>query len=149
MKFSMIVYSPPSRQTDSQTPLLFAQTLLNQGHELYRVFFYGDGVYNGASSPFSSSLERSGSTSGTAASETTASDQWAALADSHNVDLVVCITAALERGVAIETELETLTADNQKQRKTEITGIRDGFQISGLGQMVDAIANSDRTITFR
>lgn len=75
--------------------------------------------------------------------------QWADLAHKHDLDLVVCVTAALERGVATKDKQDDPASGGQHQSKTEIRGILDGFQLSGLGQLVDAMANSDRTITFR
>ncbi|MBU3070482.1 sulfurtransferase complex subunit TusD [Aestuariicella sp. G3-2] len=139
MKFSLIIYSSPQDQLAYQTPFRYAQTLLEQGHELYRVFFYGDGVHTCAD----------GSLESHSAELTGAGSQWADLAHKHDLDMVVCVTAALERGIAREEKLDHPACDGNQQSKTEIRGILDGFQLSGLGQLVDAMANSDRTITFR
>ena len=54
---------------------------------------------------------------------------WSELAEQHSVDLVVCVAAANRRG--IQTELLT-----------------QGFRISGLGQLVEAGIDSDRTVVF-
>lgn len=141
MKFSLIIYSSPTDQGTYQTPLRFAQTLLEQGHELYRVFFYGDGVLTCADGTLESHSAQRNFSTGT---------QWAAMAHKHDLDLVVCVTAALERGVVIEDQQNHSTSGKQQPpSKPEIRGILDGFQLSGLGQLVDTIANSDRTITFR
>jgi tRNA 2-thiouridine synthesizing protein D len=45
------------------------------------------------------------------------------------VDLVVCVAAALRRGIQEEV-------------------LAPGFRISGLGQLVDAGIKADRTVTF-
>lgn len=116
MKFSLIVYSPPEAE-GSRTALNFANAVLAQGHELYRVFFYGDGVCNGALSA-----------DVTPAEYPSVSTQWCDLARSYQADLVLCVTAAEQRG---------------------ITRPLAGFQLSGLGQLVDAIVHSDRCVTFR
>mgnify|MGYP001331354238 CR=1 FL=1 len=55
--------------------------------------------------------------------------RWSALAADHKVDLVVCVAAALRRGI-----------------KEEV--LAPGFRISGLGQLVDAGIKADRTVTF-
>ena len=56
-------------------------------------------------------------------------NRWAALKEQHGVDLVVCVAAALRRGI-----------------KDEV--LAPGFRISGLGQLVDAGIKADRTVTF-
>jgi tRNA 2-thiouridine synthesizing protein D len=56
-------------------------------------------------------------------------NRWSALAADHKVDLVVCVAAALRRGI-----------------KDEV--LAPGFRISGLGQLVDSGIKADRLITF-
>jgi len=51
------------------------------------------------------------------------------LGKEHNIDLVVCIAAALRRGI-----------------KEEV--LQDGFRISGLGQLVEAGIENDRLVVF-
>jgi tRNA 2-thiouridine synthesizing protein D len=51
------------------------------------------------------------------------------LATDHKVDLVVCVAAALRRGI-----------------KDEV--LAPGFRISGLGQLVDSGIKADRLVTF-
>jgi tRNA 2-thiouridine synthesizing protein D len=51
------------------------------------------------------------------------------LAEQHDVDLVVCVAAALRRGI-----------------KDEI--LAPGFRISGLGQLIEAGIIGDRLVTF-
>lgn len=65
---------------------------------------------------------------------------WSRLAADHAIDLVVCIASALKRGVLDEPEAH-------RYNKSSAT-IASGFAISGLGQLVDATAASDRVITF-
>ena len=56
-------------------------------------------------------------------------NRWSALSVEHKVDLVVCVAAALRRGI-----------------KEEV--LAPGFRISGLGQLVDSGIKADRLITF-
>ena len=56
-------------------------------------------------------------------------NRWSALKAEHDVDLVVCVAAALRRGI-----------------KDEV--LAPGFRISGLGQLVDGGIKADRTVTF-
>ena len=63
------------------------------------------------------------------ADETDLQSEWQTFADESGTELAVCIAAAQRRGIV---------EDN----------IADGFSIVGLGQMVEAMLESDRTVTF-
>ena len=65
---------------------------------------------------------------------------WLALANEHNVELVLCISSALKRGILDE-------AEAQRHEKTGATA-HPAFTIGGLGQFVDASAQADRLVTF-
>jgi tRNA 2-thiouridine synthesizing protein D len=126
--FALAVYSAPHSSEASYTALRFAQTLLSQGHQLMRVFFYQDGIHN------SSSLACPPQ------DEFNLVAAWQQLAREHQVDLVICIAAALRRGVINEEEANRYTKPAHN--------LAEGFSISGLGQLLDAAVNSDRLITF-
>ena len=63
------------------------------------------------------------------ADETDLQAGWTALARDTGTELAVCIAAGQRRGIID-------------------TNVADGFSIVGLGQMVEAMAESDRTVTF-
>ena len=128
MKFSLAIYAAPYSSQASATALKFAQTLLADGHELYRVFFYGDGVHNG------SQLNQPPQ------DESNLHLDWQLLAKKHQLDLVVCIAAALRRGI--------LDQGEAKRYQKHADNLGEPFELSGLGQLVDACVNSDRIITF-
>lgn len=65
---------------------------------------------------------------------------WAELANQHGVELAICITSALKHGM-----LDQVEADRNERPFPTIDSL---FMMSGLGQLVDAYANSDRLITF-
>ena len=65
---------------------------------------------------------------------------WAELAKEHSLDLVVCIAAAVKRGV--------LDQNEAKRYEKDAANLADGFELSGLGQLAEAIAISDRVVTF-
>lgn len=65
---------------------------------------------------------------------------WTALAQEHDVDLVVCIAAAQRRGLLDENEA--------KRQKMDAFNIADGFRISGLGQLIEMGIQADRLVTF-
>lgn len=119
--------SPYSSQS-SLSALKFAQTCIDQQHTIYRVFFYHDGVHSASQlhSP--------------AQDETNVFQQWQKLAQSHKIDLVTCIAAALKRGVINEEEA--------KRYQKSQHNLGESFELSGLGQLLDAQLNSDQLVTF-
>jgi tRNA 2-thiouridine synthesizing protein D len=117
MKFAIMIKQGPFTHQASDTAYRFTVAALAKGHEIYRVFFYNDGVYN------------SNKLSEPQTDDRNLVSLWSELAAEHKLDLVVCIAAALRRGM-----------------KEEI--LADGFRISGLGQLVEAGIQADRTIVF-
>lgn len=67
-------------------------------------------------------------------------NDWDKLHTDHNVELLLCVSSALKRGILDETE-----ANRYEQTAANI---HPAFVIGGLGQLVDATAQSDRLITF-
>ena len=128
MIFSLAIYSAPHTSQASDSAYRFAETLLSEGHSLYRVFFYQDGVYN------------SNNLLTLPQDETDISSGWQQLSAKYQIDMVVCIAAALKRGILNQEEAE--------RYEKPAHNLRDGFAISGLGQLVDAALMSDRLITF-
>lgn len=47
MKYTLMVNEGPYQHQSSDTALQFARAALEKGHEIFRVFFYHDGVNNG------------------------------------------------------------------------------------------------------
>lgn len=128
MKLSLAVYGAPHSSQSSETALNFARSALKNGHSIYRVFFYGDGVHN------SSELLTPPQ------DEPNLFNDWQQLASEHQLDLVVCIAAALRRGLLDEKEAQRYEKPQHNLGST--------FELSGLGQLVDASVSSDRVITF-
>lgn len=128
MIFSLAVYSAPYTSQASYTAYQFAKALLGQGHQLHRVFFYQDGVHNatGLAVPPQDEFDLH--------------IAWQTLAKTHNLDLVVCIAAALKRGV--------IDAREAKRYNKASHNLTDSFSVSGLGQLIEAAAISDRLISF-
>lgn len=128
MIFSLIVYAAPYSAEGSASALRFAESLIEQGHQLYRVFFYGDGVHN------SNHLHTPPQ------DEVNIPKRWKLLAQAHDIDLVVCIAASLRRGI--------LNQEEANRYEKPAHNCEAPFNISGLGQMIDASVQSDRVITF-
>lgn len=128
MKISLLVLGSPYSSQSVQTALRFATAATKSGHEIYRVFFYHDGVIAGNQLICAPQDEQQ------------IPNEWSTLAAKNNIDLVVCIASALKRGVLDDTEAD---------RYDKAYGnLNSGFEISGLGQWVDAMLASDRVVSF-
>jgi tRNA 2-thiouridine synthesizing protein D len=128
MIFSIAIYAAPYTSQASDSAYRFALALLENGHTLYRVFFYQDGVHTASS------------LSTPPQDETHFTQNWQTLAQQHKVDLIVCIAAALKRGL--------LNQQEATRYDKPAFNLAEGFDISGLGQLLDAAVISDRLITF-
>lgn len=128
MIFSLLVLGSPVETPSSLAAFRFAQAALAAGHRLHRVFFFGAGVCN--SDP--DALPAGG--------EPDLPALWGALAGAHGVDLVSCVGSARRRGI--------LDAREAARRGHAGVTIVAGFELSGLGQLVDACLESDRVLTF-
>ena len=128
MNYALAVYGATGSSQASQTALNFARAALDSGHGISRVFFYQDGVHNGSS------------LSNPPQDEANIPAEWQALVREHDIDAVVCIAAALRRGII----------DKDESERYELAGsnLASGFQLSGLGQLLESLVESDRLITF-
>ncbi|MDD5462156.1 MAG: sulfurtransferase complex subunit TusD [Methylococcales bacterium] len=128
MKFALQINTSPYQSNAGQTAYRFINAALGLGHKVFRVFFYHDGVYHAfkyATPPDD---------------EPWFAVQWSQLAKLHQVDLVVCISAAQRRGL--------LCSDEAKRQGKQDDDLAEGFRISGLGQLVEATLEADRFIVF-
>lgn len=128
MKYTIMINEGPYQHQASDSALQFARAALAKGHEIFRVFFYHDGVNNGTRLAVPPKDDR------------LLQKEWSELAEQHGLDLVICIAAAQRRGLmdAAEAKRQGLSADN----------IAPGFRISGLGQLIEGSIESDRTLVF-
>ena len=117
MKYAILVNEGPYNHQASDTAYHFAKAALEKGHGIFRVFFYYDGVHNANRIAEPPTDDRN------------VSARWAELAKAHGLDLVVCVAAALRRGIKDE-------------------NLHESFRISGLGQLIEASIQADRTVTF-
>jgi tRNA 2-thiouridine synthesizing protein D len=117
MKIGILVNEGPYQHQSSDSAYLFCKAALEAGHEVDRVFFYHDGVNNSTKYTEPPQDDRN------------VVNRWSALAEAHGVDLVVCVAAALRRGIVEQ-------------------NLAQGFRISGLGQLVESAIQSDRLVVF-
>ena len=128
MKFGIVVNEGPYTHQSSDSALLFVKAALQKGHEIFRVFFYHDGVNNGTSLGVPPQDDRN------------LTLEWSGLAEKHGLDLVVCVAAAQRRGI--------LDEDEMGRHGKSANNLAPGFRISGLGQLIEAGIQSDRLVTF-
>ena len=128
MKFSLMVSAGPYTHQASDSAYRFAAAALAAGHDVFRVFFYHDGVNNGTRLGAPPQDDRDLPT------------LWSDLAKEHKIDMVVCVAAAQRRGL--------LDADEAKRHGKDADNIAPGFRISGLGQLIEAGIESDRLVVF-
>ncbi len=128
MKFGILVNEGPYQHQASDSAYQFARAALEKGHEVTRVFFYHDGVYNGTSYSVPPLDDRQ------------VTKQWSELAKEHDVDLVLCVAACQRRGMMDDGEAE--------RHGKGANNVAEGFRISGLGQLIETGIQSDRLVTF-
>ncbi|MFV0277633.1 MAG: sulfurtransferase complex subunit TusD [Parahaliea sp.] len=126
MHYSLLVLAPPG--PTSYTALHFARAVCAGGHRLERVFFLDAGVANGLATAVPPQGER----------DLTA--LWRELAGEHGVELVLCISSAIRRGLLDATEA-------RRHERSAVT-VDPAFTLGGLGLLVEATLNTDRLLTF-
>ncbi|MCY1399873.1 putative sulfurtransferase DsrE [compost metagenome] len=127
MKFAIAVFAP-AHAPSSRRALLFAQAVINGGHEIARLFFYQDGVHSASN------------TIVTAQDEQDVPALWRDFVNEHQLDAVVCIAAALRRGVLDQQEA-------QRYSRTAVN-LTAPWDLSGLGQLHEAAQVADRLVCF-
>jgi tRNA 2-thiouridine synthesizing protein D len=128
LKLGILINEGPYQHQASDTALHYVKAAIKKGHEIYRVFFYNDGVNNATKLSSPPQDDRN------------ITKEWSMLAKDHGIDLVVCVAAAQRRGI--------LDKDEAKRNGKDADNLEEGFRISGLGQLVEAGIQSDRLITF-
>ncbi len=127
MKFAIALFSP-AHAPSSRRALRFAQAALADGHEIVRLFFYQDGVHSAASNVVS------------AQDELDLSTEWRGFVREHGLDAVVCIAAALRRGV--------LNKEEAQRYERPAANLEAPWELSGLGQLHEASQLADRLVCF-
>ena len=120
--------SSPASGHGARTAAAFAQAAVSRGHQINRVFFLDEGTANGSNVAIFPQDEKD------------RLQPWLDLAENHGVELVLCISSALKRGMLDEAEA--------MRYECAAATVDPAFVISGLGQLIDATASADRLVTF-
>jgi tRNA 2-thiouridine synthesizing protein D len=126
--FALLVLGAPHSTAAEQSAWHFAQAAVAAGHRVFRVFFFHDGVQCGNALQLPEPQQPS------------VPSRWQQLARDHQVDLVVCIASAMRRGVT--------NAEEASRHQLGAGNLAEGFDLSGLGQWVEASILADRVVTF-
>lgn len=128
MKITVAIYAAPLHTPANFTALQYCRALLEGGHTLHRLFFYGNGVHTATTlcTPPQDELNLP--------------SEWQALIREYQLDAVVCIAAALRRGV--------LNKQEATRYEKSCHNLAAEYELSGLGQLIEAAVASDRVITF-
>lgn len=128
MSLSILVLGAPFESQACYTAYRYAKAALEMNTAVDRIFFY------------QSSVHTASTLSCTPRDEFDLYAAWQQLKQTYNLDLVVCIAAAARRGVIDNSE--------QKRHDKIAHNMSSCFELSGLGQLVEAIATSEKLITF-
>ncbi|OOE32714.1 sulfurtransferase complex subunit TusD [Salinivibrio kushneri] len=128
LHYVLVVTEPAYGSQMARTAYQFACAAIEAGHQVSKVFFYQDGVLNGAAStvPANDEFDLVGA--------------WQALARDHHVELETCVAAALRRGVISDQE----AAQHGLSQSTLATD----FSQAGLGALAEALLTADRVMQF-
>lgn len=128
MKFAIQINQSPYTHQSPDTAYQFALAALRSGHEIYRIFFYHDGVLNGSELTTPPQDERN------------IVKRWSELAEEYDIDLVICVAAAQRRGI--------MDAEEAERHGHSACNLAAGFRLSGLGQLIEAGIEADRLLVF-
>ena len=128
MKYTIQINEGPYQHQAADTAYRFTKAALEKGHEIFRVFFYHDGVNNATRLAIPPQDDRN------------VTRLWADFAKEYELDLVVCVAAAQRRGLLDKNEADRAGKDADN--------IQEPFRISGLGQLIEGGIQSDRLIVF-
>ncbi len=128
MKYAIQINASPNNSNSGYCAYQFIKTALKMDHQIFRVFFYQEGIYHALkySTPPDDELQMT--------------KKWTELAKNQEIDLVVCISAAQRRGLLFDDEATIQGKLDQD--------LAEGFRISGLGQLLEATLLADRFIEF-
>ena len=128
MIFTVAVHGSPYASQANLHALKFCESAVGSDHQIARIFFFHEGVYTALRSQVPPQ------------DEINIQSLWQDFSVKHTVELAVCIANGLKRGVLSESE--------QKRYGFDASTLAEHFQLTGLGQLIDAIAGSDRYVEF-
>ncbi|NAW62635.1 sulfurtransferase complex subunit TusD [Vibrio sp. V31_P5A7T61] len=128
LTYALLVTGPAYGTQSARNAYLFAQSVLEKGHSIKRVFFYQEGVLNGSGLTVPAN------------DEFDLVKAWQAMAMKHQIRLETCVSAALRRGIVSQSEAE--------QHQLSTSSLAMGVTQAGLGALAEALLTEDRVVQF-
>lgn len=128
LTYCLLVTGPAYGTQQAASAYQFANALLEEGHRLNTLFFYSEGVSN------------ANAFTAPANDEFNLVKAWQQLAVKSDCEMHICVSAALRRGITDKEQAALLLL--------EAHNLAEGFIMSGLGSLAQAMLTTDRTIRF-
>lgn len=128
MKFILLVTGPAYGTQQSTSAWLFAKKLIEKKHNLTNVFFHLEGVFN--ANMLNTSINGS----------INLTDKWLNIKKKYKVNLNLCISAALKRGIVSKEESKNFSHTSFNLQK--------GFKLVSLSFMSKKLLQCDRLVQF-
>lgn len=129
MIFNLFITGAVYSSQASYSALQFCRAALDGGHSISQVFFYQEGVTQGSNLTVP------------LADEFDSVTHWQDIAKQHNIELVVCVSAAERRGI--------LNQEQALEHGCDSSNLHPSFSVAGLGEFHSASLESDRTVSFK
>lgn len=128
MKFAIVITGAHYQSQAPQTAYHFTLAALRAGHQVTRIFLYGNGVHLATllAAP--------------AADEANWCQRWQQLIAEHQLPATVCVASALRRGL--------VDAREARRQGLSCSNIHPCFEVAGLGDWVEAHQQADRVVYF-
>lgn len=128
LTYAIVVRCGPHQQSQALSAFQFTKEALLQGHKVLRVFFYQQGVHIASRLRVVPQDERN------------LTALWQQLSLDYDLELSVCIAAALQSGIV----------DRQESDRYELgsDSLASQFTLVGLGQLAVASAECNRLVSF-
>ncbi|MFT5675382.1 MAG: tRNA 2-thiouridine synthesizing protein D [Paraglaciecola sp.] len=126
--FSLLITKPSFDKQNAYSAYRFAMSAIKLKHVINGIFFYQAGVHN------SNSFQSGHS------DELDLHQAWVTLSITHNIPLLVCVTAANRRGIINQQDAEDIDIAH--------FNLTPPFTEVGLGDLVGLLNVSDRVIQF-
>lgn len=128
LTYAIVVRCGPHQQSRALSAFQFTKEVLLQGHKVLSVFFYQQGVHT------ASGLRV------VPQDELNLTVLWQQLSLDYDLDLGVCIAAALQAGITNQQEANRYELGSDS--------LASQFSLVGLGQLAAASAECDRLVSF-
>lgn len=130
MHYALLITGSPYQTKACHSALKFLKAaLLNPENTLDGVFFYEEAVLigNALSQPPRDEIDLR--------------KEWAELAKTHSIPLYLCIAASVRRGIINKTESQRYELSQHS--------LSEGFQLEGLGTLIELMSTTSKIIQFR